>query len=182
MEAAEKSFLRALELDPNRISTITNLAKVYHERGQFDRAIEFYHRVDLHHRSYLWWGNLGATYKAAGQEEKARQAFDKAVNLITSEILVNPNRGDLHSYLGLYRALLGRAGYREPLQVALRLAPADLSIRARVAEAYAIRGDRELAADLVKQLIAAGYDLKTLLRSPALRTVQEPAGVRGNNK
>ncbi|MGH9720038.1 MAG: tetratricopeptide repeat protein, partial [Bryobacteraceae bacterium] len=177
-DEAEKTFLLARSLDPSRVSTITNLAKIYYERGQYDRALEYYQRaLDLNNRSYLRWGNLGMTYKRVGNEQKAREAIDRAIQLLQSEILVNPRRGELHSYLGYYRAMLGRPDYREPLQTALQLAPADLGTVARVAEGFAVRGDTARAVELVKQLIAQGYNVKFLQRSLELRGLLEAAGV-----
>jgi tetratricopeptide (TPR) repeat protein len=178
---AEKSFLRALELDPSRISTITNLAKVYYERGQFHRAIEYYKRaLDLNNRSHLRWGNLGMTYHRIGNREESRKALERAVQLIDSELLVNPKNAELHSYLGYYRAMLGLANYGDSLRLALELAPEDLSMTSRIAEAYAIQGEKGRAVDLVRQIVAKGYNVQSLRRSHDLRGLLSAAGIKTN--
>jgi tetratricopeptide (TPR) repeat protein len=175
---AEKYFLRALELDPTRMSTLTNLAKVYYERGQFDRAIEYYKRaLALNDRSRLSWGNLGLTYWRKGDQENGRPALEKALQLLDAELLVNPKLADLHSYVGYYRAVLGREDYQQPLRMALKLDPDNGDVAARAAEAYAIRGDKERAIELIKQIIAKGSNIKSLQRSRDLRGLLSGTGI-----
>jgi hypothetical protein len=93
---------------------------------------------------------------------------------------VNPKVADLHSYVGYYRAVLGRDDYQQPLKMALSLDSEGSDVAARAAEAYAIRGDKARAIELIKQIIAKGSNIKTLQRSRDLRDLLSETGILAN--
>ena len=175
---AEKTLLRALALEPDRLGAITNLAKVYYEKGDFPKAIDYYKRgLNANNRSHLRWGLLGSAYKRVGDEIHAGEALRRALELLDDEIKTNPKRLDLLAQAGFYRAMLQRPDYKQPLEMVLASPAAELETLATVAEAYAAAGDKVKAIELIKTLHARGYNTRSFLRSPWVKALLPETGI-----
>lgn len=139
IDAAEKAYRRAVELNPDYADALVNLGTIYHERGRVERdpalsqallteAVEFYRRaLRLLPNHADAWANMGLAYFDMSDFERAVQSYDKAYFL-------NPNNSRLLNNYGNYyatlaqrtrgeerRTHLGKA--RQYYQRALRLSP-----------------------------------------------------------
>lgn len=78
-EAAERSFKKAVELDPKHYRAVTNLGNVALEQGRVDEAITFYEEAlklnegfsNAHH-------NLGVAYRRKGQVNRSVASIRRA--------------------------------------------------------------------------------------------------------
>jgi tetratricopeptide (TPR) repeat protein len=178
--AAERAWLRVLELDPKNAGALSNLGKVYlDERDEPVKAAEMYRRsLAINSRNYRGWGQLGRAYAKTGQKELARDAFNKALEAIDAELLIDSSNVFAFSALGVYRAYLGRPDFVIAVERALRLAPNSAEAMERAAMAYAVAGDKQRAADYVSKAIEHGYPEKSLARNEYLKDLRPGAQAR----
>lgn len=169
--AAERSWLRVLELDPNNPGALSNLGKVYlDEKDQAAKGAEMYRRsLAVNSHNYRGWGQLGRAYARLGQREEARDAFNKALEAIDAELLIDATKPATFSAQGLYRAYLGRADFVVPVERALRLAPESAEALERAATAYAVAGDKARATEYLNKALLRGYPRESMARNEYLK-------------
>jgi tetratricopeptide (TPR) repeat protein len=81
-EAATEHFRRAIELDPELAATYTNLGYVFYEQGSYVEALAMYEEaLDRSRNSSTAWTNLGNAHFKLENLNKAREAWENAVNL-----------------------------------------------------------------------------------------------------
>ncbi|MGZ4972020.1 MAG: tetratricopeptide repeat protein [Limisphaerales bacterium] len=81
LTAAEAMFTRSLEILPQRLSTLNNLAAVKIKMAKFSEAEEFARKaIALDDNSPEAWSNLGLALTATDRHEEALVACDRAVN------------------------------------------------------------------------------------------------------
>jgi len=91
---ADKSYQRALSLEPGNASVISRAGTLARFLGRLDEAIERYSRaVQIDALNSNAYGSYGIALHYAGQQEKAKEAFQKALELA-------PEMAVAHSYLG----------------------------------------------------------------------------------
>lgn len=102
------NYEKALELEPYEIRTMSNLALLYQETGETNRAIQLNEDIiTLEPGLDLPYINLGTYAMRAGDAATALEYFTKAIEL-------NPNNFDLNMKLRNYFAKVGdsiRADY-----------------------------------------------------------------------
>lgn len=87
---AEEIYLKAIELKTDYWKGHKDLAVHYLQRGLYPSAIdEFQNVVDILPRNSGAYSNLGAAYLYDGQNEKARQMFERAMALEKNPITAN---------------------------------------------------------------------------------------------
>lgn len=80
LQAAEQQFAHSLELLPNRLSTLNNLAAVKLKLKKFSEAEEFARRATAAEASSPEaWANLGSALSALQRQAEAVQAFGQAL-------------------------------------------------------------------------------------------------------
>ena len=77
-DSARKSFLNAVEKDPNNSDGYYSLGGIYNYQKKFkkaERAFKSVLKIDpTHHNA---WYSLGFTYELMGQKEKAEESYKK---------------------------------------------------------------------------------------------------------
>ena len=102
-------FRKAIELAPNFWGTYYNLAAVYQEKEEIDKAIFYYQKaVELNPDHATSYNNMGNAFKDKGNCAEAMRFFRKAIQL-------NPNVPDTHLNLSFALLLSGNfeAGWKE---------------------------------------------------------------------
>ena len=98
----ERSFARAVSLDPDDPYALNNLGSVYLQQGRFEEAITVLQRAiklnSDYHKAYC---NLGTAYARLGKTGRAVGFYRKALKL-------NPRNPDAHLNLGAALAGLGK--------------------------------------------------------------------------
>ena len=98
---AEESFLRAVELEPERLEHYRALAKVYVRQGKFDRAIEVYQRALRIDSSDVYvQAQLGALFIKKGLLDEAEAAFRRIVELDGQNYSAYNNLGVIYQLKG----------------------------------------------------------------------------------
>ena len=137
----------------------SDLASAYFMLRNFDAAIAANQQaIDLDGGSYTIWGNLGDAYYYGGHREEAAQAYEKASELATKNLNVNPHDAETLVSMAGYQAMLKQ---REPALLyagrALESAPNDPEIQFSVAQIYNQLGEKKEALRWLKKSLNAGF-------------------------
>jgi tetratricopeptide (TPR) repeat protein len=85
-EEAAREFEIAVAVDPTEANGYINLAYVYREMGQNDKALEVMKKsVQVDSTSVYAWSNLGLAYRDMKENDLAAEAFQKVVALSPEE-------------------------------------------------------------------------------------------------
>ncbi len=127
---AEAEFKKVIELDPESEDALTGLASLYAELGDTNGAIEMLSKVSQRNPKSRILAALGAAYEQAGQNDKAAETLDKALQ---------QDRNNLEVRRALARNLLASEQYDKALeqfQVLSRNDPQDAQNFLRIAQIY----------------------------------------------
>ena len=107
-EDAVAECQRAIAIDPSSFMAYTVLGGTQYRLRRFDDAVVSLEKARSLVEDYRTIGNLGRAYYWAGQKDRARAAFERAIALGEKELAVNPRDGEVHVALADYHARLGR--------------------------------------------------------------------------
>jgi tetratricopeptide (TPR) repeat protein len=115
-EAAAAAYTRALEIDPELVPALINLANLHYSRNELDRARELYLRAaagggDAFFQIPFNLGNIAHDLEAYTE---ARRLYERAVRLA-------PDYADAHFYLALTLEKLGLSAEARPHWRAYRM-------------------------------------------------------------
>jgi serine/threonine-protein kinase len=147
----------------------SNLGTCYYFLARYkDAAIAYEKAVQLSPHDYLYWRNLGDAYRwSPGQAEKAKHAYERAIELSNDAIRVNPNEARAHLSRGSALAKTGRV--REARSAVLRAAELEPQYASNAYEAAVvanIAGSQDEAIAYLEQALRMGYNADNLLRDP----------------
>jgi tetratricopeptide (TPR) repeat protein len=182
---AASAFEKALALLPTA-DTYSNLGIAYAWQGRFQDALGPYAKaVELNPNYYGWTGNLADGYRWVGQQDKATEAYDKAIALAYKDLQVNPADAFTRSFLGTFYAKKGDTA--QGLKFAQEAEAADqtqVTILYNVAVVRALAGQDDRAIEDLRKVFKAGYparfaqddpDLKRLASNPRFQSLVEEA-------
>ncbi len=163
-QQASEQLAKAVKFEPNARTYSTLGVAYYYQRRYAEAEAALKSGVALDPGIYSLWGNLGTVYRhLPGSEQKAREAFEKAIGLAEKRLDVLKTDDNTRANLAEYWAKLGNKDKAmaeiAQIPVAARGAYAD-----RIALAYELTGDRRLALETVKA-IPAGDSLLTYIRN-----------------
>jgi tetratricopeptide (TPR) repeat protein len=159
---------RALEIKPDA-DTFTNLGTIRFYQGRYKKAIPFLENaVSLNANRYDSWSNLADAYRwAPGHSEKAKQAYQQAIQLVREEIAKAPNQADLRANLAMYLAKNGdRDGALKELTLLDQSKKKDAAVLYTIAVAYEVCREREKALDALEAAVKAGQSMADLKSEP----------------
>jgi serine/threonine-protein kinase len=166
---AASQFQEALRIRPSA-STYSNLGTSLFFQGLYQRSVSAFEKaIELGANNYQIWANLGDAYRQApGNEEKAREAFQAALQLVRGELSGKPDDGELSSQLALYLAKSGKK--QDAIEQAARLKKPGQSaeVLATLVLVYEICGRREQALDALAAALKEGYSIEEFSRDPEL--------------
>jgi tetratricopeptide (TPR) repeat protein len=168
--AAAPAFQRALEIEPKK-ATYGNLGLMYYYLGNLDDAIENHQNaVELEPNDYLARSNLGDALWIAGRKVDARAAFERADELATVSLQVNPNDPYTAMDVAWINAMLGRTERaREFMNRSLRLAPEDPYTHYYNALVLLRGGDSDAALNALELAVNQGYPRRMMAAEPHLK-------------
>jgi tetratricopeptide (TPR) repeat protein len=162
-------FQEALKIKPTA-TTYSNLGTSLFFQGLYQQSVVAYEKaVELGANNYQIWANLGDAYRQTqGNEEKAREAFQVATQLVRDELSGNPKDGELRSQFALYLAKSGEK--QEALNQADSAEKLDPSaeVLAALVLVYEICGLRKQALNHLAAALKKGYTLEEFSRDPEL--------------
>jgi serine/threonine-protein kinase len=178
MEEARSDFEMSLKIEPDP-HTFASLGSVLMLKGDSAGAAAMELKsIGINPNDYQVWDNLGVAYQWAGnQNERAQQAFRKAIELGEAEHAKSPQDPVLLVTLAYDYASIGDSARSLTLgRQALALAPASPEVEYRAGEAYEALGNRGSAIPLIAKALAAGYRGYEFQRNPRLAALRaDPA-------
>jgi len=168
VQQAREAFEKSLVIRPNA-DAYSNLGTILYYQGRFREAAAMYENgIALGRDDYQMWGNLGDAYRnLPGSGDKARQAYQTAIELAAKQLPITPADAHLHSSLALYSA---KGGQRErslnEIAQALNLAGRDLTVLFNAALVYELGGMRQQALDALKNYAALSGSLAAVDQDP----------------
>ncbi len=153
----------------------SNLGGAYMYLGKWEEAADAMKRaVDLNPHDDVLWRNLGDAYdQIPSRLADARQAYQKALELATEQLKVNPKDPDLLSGIALYDAHLGHKDEAENfITRALEVSPKNSNSLFTAALVYELTGQRDKALKAVDDAVKAGYSVEEIDKEPELRKLQ----------
>ena len=100
------SFQRALQLKPSA-TIYSNLGTAYFYLKRYSEALPMFEKAVEMNPTSENLGNLADGYRLAGNQEKAKQTYDRAISQGFKELQVNPRNADLVGTLAFYFARKG---------------------------------------------------------------------------
>jgi tetratricopeptide (TPR) repeat protein len=183
--AAEPLLRAALRIHADAAGH-ANLGFVFYSTGRFDEAAgEFQKAVAANPGDPVYWSNLGDAYRQLDLEERAREAYQRGMDLTRGQLEVNPD--DAEARVGMAMLMAGRGdcgAVPAELSRGVASAPERSDLRYYAAVAAAVCGLEELAVRELEAAARGGVvadaasnpDLIALLGAKRLRQVLASAG------
>jgi serine/threonine protein kinase/Flp pilus assembly protein TadD len=170
-EEAINTYEKSLEIQENYIA-YSNLGTLYYFKADYIKSTTMFEKaLAISDTDFRLLGNLGSSYSMlTDQQEKCREAYEKAISLAEDALLINPNDLNVLANLANYHASIGNES--EALSFARRVVdqkPNSLDIMYRLCEVYEDLGDREKALYWIKKCIEKGYSIKLIEQTPGLK-------------
>lgn len=106
--AAARGYRRALEIDPELVPAMINLANIHYAQEHLPEAEALYERaIGFEPNVFEAHFNLGNVHHDLGRLEEARAAYETAIGL-------NPSYAEAHFYLAVTLEKLGRSPQARP--------------------------------------------------------------------
>ena len=175
-QAADR-LQRAIELEPtaglyNNLGTLYFYQGLYQESlSAFEKAFELKGSSNSHRR----WANLADAYRwTPDNQEKARYAYLRAIQLLEEELASAPEHAGLRSRLALLLAKRGDCEQSlEQLKELETIEKQEGAIPYRMTGAYEICGSREASLEALQVALRAGYSLEEIRRDPELLDLRD---------
>lgn len=168
-ETAEIAISKSLRIEKNH-TFFSNLGIIYYYLGQFDDSVAIHLQVtELSPNSNFSWLNLADALYFSGDEDGARNAYEKSAELSRKNLTVDPD--DAESLYALSWAMTkSGAGEdaRDYMDRSLALAPSDPYVHYFDALLKANSGEEGDAIDAIETAIDLGYSAKMILAEPHL--------------
>jgi serine/threonine-protein kinase len=167
-EDAVQTFTQSIRRKPTG-QGYSNLGTCYYFLGRYsDAAAAFEQAVTLRPRKYIYWANLGDSYRwVPDDDEKAARAYDEAITLARAELQVNPNDAGTRARLAECLAKRGQSAIaKSELARALSLDPTNVNIKYRAAVIANATGDPTAAISWIQKAISSGYQRAEIDRDP----------------
>ena len=172
-DEARKNYQRTIDLDP-RASAITNMSNLEFFAGNYTASIAWNRRaLAMNEKSFRVWGNLAAAYERLGERKEMERAYRNAIALVQQELKVNPNSGDLFSYLAHYQAPLGeRQNAIANMRKAVEIDSSEPELWHRNAETWFSLGNEEESVRALREAVRLGLRLETLAPTSRLYSLR----------
>lgn len=166
---AASQFQMALQIRPSAF-IYSNLGTSLFYQGLYPESVKaFEEAIALGANHYQIWANLGDAYRqTTGNDKKAEEAFQVAIQLVSNELSAKPEDGEMRSQLALYLAKSGEK--QEAMEEAARTEKLNnnAEILATLVLVYEICGQREQALDALSAALEKGHSLEDIKRDPEL--------------
>jgi tetratricopeptide (TPR) repeat protein len=168
------AFEKSLAIRPNYVAA-SNLATLLYFNEQYQRsAAMFRQALALEKGSYQLWGNFAAALDQIGATSDAKDAHQKARQLVEERLRVNPRDASLHMALAEHLAALGdNIGARASLTRAIALANEAHTLY-QIAVFYEQRlRQRTDALQWLEKAVAQGQTWREIDHEPSLRDLRQ---------
>ncbi len=174
---ATAQFQKSLQIKPSA-STYTNLGTSLFSQGLYQQSVIAMEKArELGANNYQMWANLADAYRwTPGNESKAKEAYQTAIQLANSELSSKPDDAELRSRLALYLAKNGEKQKALADAGVIEKSDRSASVLARLVSIYEISGQRQQALDALASAVKAGYAMEEFRRDPELLELRKDPG------
>ncbi|TSA09932.1 MAG: toll/interleukin-1 receptor domain-containing protein [Deltaproteobacteria bacterium] len=142
-------FAKALELNADHVSALTNRAALYYGKGEYDQALKDYDKlISLKPNDAESYNARGNVYLAKGNYDKAINDFNKAVSLDPNLPNTFTNRGNAYYYKKDYELAI------KDFSTAISLKPDSVIAYNNRGKAYLVKGNCEPALNDFNKVIS----------------------------
>ncbi len=174
-EEADREFETAIQLDPNNFGAHYFYARSCFQRGQFDKAVQLFEDACRIRDEFEAQFFAAQTYAAMGREDRAREAYQKAVQAVDKHLELNPDNARAVTMGAVSLCRLGEP--EKGLQWAERavaIDPDDAGIKYNVACLYALEGHKDRAFECLQDAVRAGFAHKDWVENdPDLNSLRD---------
>jgi len=165
-ELAAEMFEKSIAIEPNA-NAYSNLGTIYfYLRRYADAMAQYEQAIKLGKNNPTIYGNLGDTYRfTPGYEEKAPEAYQRAIKLAKQELIIYPKDGELHGRLARYYALTG--DYKNAVAEAYKareLGKNNSRVLFACIMAFEIANQREHAIKMLQEYLECGGSIEKVLK------------------
>jgi len=166
---AAAQFQKSLQIKSSS-STYTNLGTALFFQGLYQQSVAAMEKaVELGANNHQMWANLGDAYRfTKGNDQKAREAYTRAVQLARKELEGKPGDPDLRSRVALYLVKGGDKQQALSEAEAVEKAEKSATVLARLVLIYELAGDRERALQRMEEALEKGHSMEEFGRDPDL--------------
>ncbi len=170
-DEAAQAFERQLGIRPSA-HIYSNAGTVHFYLGHYAKAVDMFEKaIKLGgDKDYRVWGNLADGYRwSPGDSEKAPAAFEKAIQLVTEQLQVNPRNAEAHCDFAVCLAKTGdhKTALRE-IKTALDIDSSDVYLWGKATTVYELSGRREEALRALRRALGDKYPARELANEPEL--------------
>ena len=158
--------------------TFMNRGLVHYFRGDYEKAVEDQQQaINLAPQVHASWGFMGDAYRfLPGEEQKAQDAYEMAIQLVERHLAINPTDWRSVGQLGMYYAYAGRpdeavAQTNELLELSSNATAFYFATRVRVH-----LGDIEGAYESLQKTVAGGWSRVLLASNPDIERLRGEPG------
>ena len=176
--AAAYERSNAVKRNPDACS---NLAVIYYFTGRYADSVNMGEKAigfgpsDF---SNIIYGNLADAYSfTPGNEAKAAEAYQQAIELTEQALAVNPGDPRLRGTLAVYLAKTGQtARAQAEIESVLKDKPGDSSNVLHAVVVYEVSGARQKALDAVREYVRLKGAMDEIVRDPFLAGLRQDPG------
>ena len=174
---AEKALKKSIVMSPTS-GAYSNLGVLYLEMRRFRESIAASHEaIQLDDQLYEVWYNLTAAYEWLKDEDNARSARRKTIELAERKVRENPLDAEAQATLAaLYAKSDNKQAALEKIHISLALSPDSQYVLSQVADAYEQLGKRAEAIKFLKQALAHGLTKGQLKGDPEIQDLISTPG------
>jgi len=165
---ATAALQHAIEVKPNP-DVYANLGTILFYQGKYDESVPAFERaVALNANNFENWGNLGDAYRwSSGKKDKAKAAYQQAIQLVREEIVKSPTQADLKGDLAMYLAKSGdKSAALRALKPVEEAHSKDPTVLYDSAVVYELCGQRDKALNSLLAAVQGGEDLNDIKNEP----------------
>jgi serine/threonine-protein kinase len=179
LDRAEKALRKAIAISPT-FGAYANLAVLYLEQHRFNESVSAsLAAVQLNDQNYDVWNNLTNAYEWLKEDDKAKDARQKAIALLQRDVETNSQDAEAQATLANLFAKNGdRIKALEKIQLSLALSPNNPYVLSQVADAYELMGNRPEAIKFLHQAMTHGLTKGPLSTDPEIQGVLSDPGYK----
>jgi tetratricopeptide (TPR) repeat protein len=155
-------------------STYSNLGTAYFFLKQYSNSVDMFEKaVALNPNNTLTTVNLADGYRAAGQSDKARATYEKAISVGFKELETNPQNAEVTDEIALSYAKVGKAQEADTfIRRARTLDKNNVSYIYDEAKVNAILGRSDQALNNLQEALQKHYPAEFAAGDPELENIQ----------
>jgi len=167
-------FERSIQIRPSP-AAYSNVGTAYFRVRRFaDAARNYQESIKYNDSTYYLWSNLGDSYHFNGQQEEAKKAYRKSLELALPQLQVNPNDASLCGDVAGAYAMLGERDHAlKYLDRSLELGHGDKDLLFNAAIVYSALGENGVALEWLSKSLAAGYSPSVIRAAPMFDNLRD---------